>query len=436
LSAVDEFITACLDECRRHGIQAGVRVVTDRREELVARNGAAEEEGVTEDATVSLMVTDGDHLTVLSGGLDVEVPTMVAEGLTVLRTLSGTAEALPATRSGSGNHRAWAGRAAAPLDALRDEVLAAAVMPGARECELRANQVNRTVDYADDVTRLSATSSFGQLVLRATRTAEGGEAVHVDRMDSGPDVRGLLSRFVAEAAGDARGQLLSPAAAATEPLPTRVVLDASVAAQMVCLLAESLSAEAVAQGRSLFGDKLGEMVCAPQVSIVDDPMLPAGPRHLPFDDEGVIGSRTVLVDQGRLLGFFGSRGYEHTVKGSVPGSARQPDAVTAPRPAASNLFIAPGTQPLDLAVAPTLRIVQTHGMHLSNPITGEFSTGASALVYGDGGTRLVTGLSMAGNVADLCRGIDAVGSELSWTDDADASFGAPALLVTGLSIGR
>lgn len=436
MTAIAEVVAGYLAECQRRGVRSRVRAVADRREELVARNGSVETEGVTDDVTVSLMVSDGDQLAVLAGGLDVDLPTVVSEGLAVLRSLSGAAPGGPATGRQTQQCRSWDGRSATPLEKLRGELLGASVEPGARECELRANQVNRTVHYADADTMLTASSSYGQLVLRATRTTDGGDVVHVDRMDSGGDVQTLLSRFATTVAEDARRHLLSPAAPGASPLPGRVVLDASVAAQLICLLGESLSAEAVAQGRSLVGDKLGQPVCSTHVSIIDDPLLPDAPRHLPFDDEGVIGSRTTLVDQGRLRAFFGSRAYERSVRGAVLGGARQPDAVSAPRPAASNLFVAPAATPLDLSEAPTLRIVQTHGMHLSNAITGEFSTGATGLVYAGGETRLVTGLSMAGNVVDVFQRVEAVGSDLCWTDDGDSSFGAPALQVASLSFGR
>jgi PmbA protein len=141
----------------------------------------------------------------------------------------------------------------------------------------------------------------------------------------------------------------------------------------------------------------------------------------------------VLIDEGELCGFLGSRGYQF--EGARPGNARQADEVTAPRPAGSNFLIRPGDSPIGCDGA-TLWLTQTHGMHLSNPITGDFSAGTAGLVVSDGVTWRAAGLTVAGNVFDLLANTDAVGARLSWVDDAESSFGAPDLRARGLTIGR
>ncbi|MCW2903862.1 MAG: Peptidase PmbA [Streptosporangiaceae bacterium] len=439
---MDELLVDYLDECGRRGIHGEVRAIDERREEFVARNGSVESEGVTNDAVVSLAVSDGAQWAVLAGGVDVDVRTVVAEGLALLRSTSGRdapKESPVTARPGRGDapdRREWPGRTVAGLDSLHDKLVAASVFPGSRECEVRALQLCRTVQHATPQRSQTFPTTHGSLVLRATRTGADGETAHVDRAESGPDLGWLLERFDDLMLTSARQQLLAPALAPAAALPGQVVLAGSVAAQLVCLLGEALSAEAVERGSSRLAGRLGLQVGARSVTVIDDPLYGTGPRHLPFDDEGTAAAARALIERGRLRGFLGSRIQAAEVEGSVPGNARQPDVTSAPRPGASNLFIVPASSPLRLD-GPTLRITQTHGMHLANGITGEFATGATGLVEDGGGNVWhVTGLSVAGNVLDLLQNIAGMGSTLSWADDAESSFGSPDLHVTGLTIGR
>src|SRR5690606_5685206 len=60
---------------------------------------------------------------------------------------------------------------------------------------------------------------------------------------------------------------------ATKPASRRitVVLDPMVTAQLLGIIGSTLSGESVVKGRSLFRERLGEQVAAPNVTLVDDP---------------------------------------------------------------------------------------------------------------------------------------------------------------------
>ena len=431
--AAARLIGEYLDECRRRGVRGEVRVVEERREEFVARNGTVESEGVTADAAVGLTVGDGEHRAMLAAGTGLDAATAVTEALALLeRAGGGTGPVAPAPERPA--ERTWPGRTTAPLADHHGALVRRSVLPEARECEVRALQVRRTLHHATPEHAFSTPTTHASIVLRATLTGADGAAVHVDRAESGPSAEFLLRRFDEHMLRDARRQQLAPEQPATGSLPGRVVLAGSVAAQLVCLLSESLSAEAVEQGGSRLAGRLAERVGAARVTVADDPVHPAGPRHLPFDDEGAVAAARTLIDGGVLRGFLGSRAYAGA-DGAAAGNARQPEPTAPPRPGAANLYIRPGPRPLAFDV-PTLRITQTHGMHLANGITGEFSTGATGLVHDGEKTWQISGLSVSGNVLDLLHNVAGVGAELSWSDDGESSFGSPDLWVTGLTIGR
>jgi PmbA protein len=417
-------------ECARLGLRGEVRAVEQRRAELVARNGVIESEGVTRESVVSLAAGDGTGTVLVSGGIDVDPAIMAAEARTLLGcTTSETRRSGPAARPGTRRHP---GRRAA-FNESRDRVAAFSVVKSARECELRTVETTRTVHYVTPEATQTYQTSHASAVLRATRDDGDGQPVHVDLADSGADLSGLLDGFAGQEIPGCLQHLHADPLPPAAGLPTTVVVGRHVAAQLLWLFSEALSVEAVVQGRSRLAGRIGEQVGSSLITIVDDPCHPHGPRHLPCDDEGVPAERRVLIERGRLAGFLGSRAYQAGC--AQPGNARQADPATAPRPAASNLFLSPDVARLSHG-GPVLRITQTHGMHLANPITGDFSAGASGLVVDGAEIRRVAGLAVAGNVFDMYARTEAIGDRLSWVDDGESSFGSPDLRVSGLTIGR
>ena len=124
-----------------------------------------------------------------------------------------------------------------------------------------------------------------------------------------------------------------------------VVFDPYVVTNFLSVLSRALTAEAVQKGRSLFAGKIGEQVAASGITIIDDGTLAGGLMSDPFDGEGVPSQRTVLIQDGRLLGFltehlYGRQGW--------PGFhwQRQPRLLQVdPRSwAAPTLYLAPGAK--------------------------------------------------------------------------------------------
>lgn len=58
---------------------------------------------------------------------------------------------------------------------------------------------------------------------------------------------------------------------------------------------------------STYANMIGKKVAEPFVTIVDDGTIPGKPGSINFDDEGVPGQRTVLVDQGILTSYMHDR---------------------------------------------------------------------------------------------------------------------------------
>jgi len=72
------------------------------------------------------------------------------------------------------------------------------------------------------------------------------------------------------------------------------------------------------------------------------------------------------------------------------------------------------------------------GMHTANPISGDFSVGATGF-WIENGKKLypVREITIAGNILELMKNVDAVGSDLCFS----GRIRSPSLLIKELSIG-
>jgi PmbA protein len=248
----------------------------------------------------------------------------------------------------------------------------------------------------------------------------------LDDLDIGP---------VAREAADRAVRMLGAAKPATRTIP--VVFDRMVAPSLLGVLLAGLSAEEVQKRRSLFADRLGERVGAAGLRLVDDGRLVDGPGAAPFDSEGVPTRRTVLIDDGVLQRFLHNTATAAR-DGSVSstGNARRGSFKSTPGVSAHNLFLEPGE--LDQAgllarAGEGLLVQDVSGVHSgANPITGDFSVGVSGLLFRDGQlAEPVREATVAAQLLDILKGIDAVGSDLRFTT---GSIGGSSLLIGEMTV--
>jgi PmbA protein len=213
-----------------------------------------------------------------------------------------------------------------------------------------------------------------------------------------------------------------------------VVLAPRVGVQILDLLAEALSAEAVQMGRSFLAGKQGASIGSRALTIVDDPLLPHGLASAAKDDEGTLRRALTIVDGGVLKNFFYDlrTGARDGVASNGRGHRSSPSA--APKPSATNFYVKAGAMKLDDMLSSAERVFLVRdvmGLHMADRITGEFSLGASGILYEKGRpSHAVRGVTMAGLVSDVLGRVQAVGHDFRWY----GSVGCPSLLVQSLSI--
>jgi PmbA protein len=238
---------------------------------------------------------------------------------------------------------------------------------------------------------------------------------------------------VAQEAVERSARLLGAVKPASGRLP--VVLDPFAGSSFLGILAGALSAESVQKQRSLFADLLGEDVGSPLVTLVDDGRTLDGPAAAPFDDEGVPTGRTELIAHGTLMAFLHNtytarRGGTDSTGNAQRGGYRSPPGVGT-----TNFFVQPGATP----VSDILRraeggvlIQDVSGVHSgANPISGEFSVGATGLrIQGGELDEPLREMTVASTVPEMLKGIAAVGDDLRFF----TAVGVPTILIAEMTV--
>jgi len=214
-----------------------------------------------------------------------------------------------------------------------------------------------------------------------------------------------------------------------------VILDAEVAGDFLSIMASGFSAEGVQKKRSLFINKLGKEVAASLITVYDDGLLAEGLGSAPSDDETVPMKKKTVIDKGRLAMFLYNTYTANKDKTVSTGNGMRGGFKGMPGVGVTNLYIEPGTHSLEELISSTgsgLYVTEVMGAHTANHISGDFSVGATGFWIEKGKKAYpVREITISGNILDLMKNIDAVGSDLR----VSGRIGSPSLRVRELSIG-
>jgi len=220
-----------------------------------------------------------------------------------------------------------------------------------------------------------------------------------------------------------------------------VIFDALAASGLIRIIAESFSADAVARGRSRLKDRLGDMVAAPQLSIVDHGSMAGAPAYSAFDGEGVPTDRSAVVCNGRLVTFLRTTYAANRDYARATGNARRRSFRTAPEFGLTNFYIEPGQSPperLREGIREGLFVQELQGLHLANRVSGDFSVGVTGCWIRDGElAEPVRGTTVADNMFDVLLSVDGIGDDIRFVPQLApnrASFGSPTVRVRSMVV--
>jgi len=184
-----------------------------------------------------------------------------------------------------------------------------------------------------------------------------------------------------------------------------VLFEAPIAASLIGHWAGAVSGGTLYRRSSFLLDSVGQAVWAPCVTIEEVPDLPRALGSAPFDSEGVLPQRRLMVDAGVQQGYFLSTYSARKLGLRSTGNAGGPH----------NLLVRPGQASFDELLREMgrgLLVTELMGQGV-NLVTGDYSRGASGFWVEGGRIQYpVEEITIAGNLRDIFRGVRALGSDV------------------------
>lgn len=210
-----------------------------------------------------------------------------------------------------------------------------------------------------------------------------------------------------------------------------VLFDPRVGSSLLGHLIGAITGAAVARRTSFLLDRLGRPVFAEGVTIRDDPHRPRGLRSRPFDGEGLPTAPRAIVEKGVLTGWLLESASARQL-GLAPTGHATRGIGGPPGAGATNLFMEAGTLSPEALMADVplgLFVTELIG-HGVNPVTGDYSRGASGFVIRDGVlAEPVAEITIAGNLSDMFAHLTAADDLELWR-----AIDAPTVRIDGMTV--
>jgi TldD protein len=176
-----------------------------------------------------------------------------------------------------------------------------------------------------------------------------------------------------------------------------------------------LEADAIAKGASIYAGKIGEVVAASIVSAYDDGSVPNGWGSQAFDDEGVPTQKTLVIEDGRLIGYLYDRLRAREAGAAPTGNGRRQSFRHVPIPRMTTTYIAPGDATAEDIIAATPRGFYAKSLAGGQvePASGNFVFGVAEGYLVENGrlTAPLRGATLVGNGIDILMHIDMIGAD-------------------------
>jgi TldD protein len=203
------------------------------------------------------------------------------------------------------------------------------------------------------------------------------------------------------------------------------------------------------KGVSAFSGRVGDRVAAKGVTILDDGTIPNRRGSLTIDDEGTPTERTVLIEDGILVGYMHDRQSARLMGLAPTGNARRQSYAHTPMPRMTNTVMLGGATPQAEMIASTKR-----GLYCANLGGGQVDITNGKFVFqcteayliedgrittpvkgatliGDGPTVL-TKITMIGDDFGMDPGIGMCGKA---GQGVPVGVGQPSMKIGGLTVG-
>ncbi|HTB13584.1 MAG TPA: metallopeptidase TldD-related protein [Bryobacteraceae bacterium] len=217
-------------------------------------------------------------------------------------------------------------------------------------------------------------------------------------------------------------------------IPTQkasILFEPRTARSLLGDLFDAVNGGAIYRHASFLAGKLGEKIASESLTVVDDATLRGLFGSSPFDDEGVICRRTVVIEKGVLNSYLLNSYTARKLGLKTTGNASRGitgNAGVGP----GNFFIEAGERSPESilkAMKTGLYVTELIGGD-TNTVTGDYSSGAAGLWIENGELAYpVSEITIAGNMKQMLLDME-IGSDLEFR----GSIASPSLLIREMTI--
>ncbi len=203
------------------------------------------------------------------------------------------------------------------------------------------------------------------------------------------------------------------------------------------------------KGSSAFSGRIGERVAAKGVTVVDDGSIPHRRGSLSIDDEGNPTQRTVLIEDGILVGYLQDTLNARLMGVNPTGNGRRESFAHLPLPRMTNTTMEAGDRDPQEIIASVKK-----GLYAANFGGGQvditsgkfvFSAAEAYLIENGKITRPVKGATLIGNGPDVLTRVSMIGNDLALDpgvgtcgkegQSVPVGVGQPTVRIEGMTVG-
>ncbi len=170
------------------------------------------------------------------------------------------------------------------------------------------------------------------------------------------------------------------------------------------------------KGTSAFAGRIGDKVATGLCTVVDDATLANRRGSLTVDDEGTPGQRTVLIEDGVLVGYMQDKHNARLMGVASTGNARRQSYACLPMPRMTNTFMLAGASEPEEIIASVDKGVYavSFGGGQVDITSGKFTFSATEAYLIEGGKLgpAIRGATLMGNGPEVMGRISMVGNNL------------------------
>ncbi|MDQ3879453.1 MAG: TldD/PmbA family protein, partial [Actinomycetota bacterium] len=198
-----------------------------------------------------------------------------------------------------------------------------------------------------------------------------------------------------------------------------------------------LEADTLVKDASVYAKRQGERFAKEIVTIVDDGSDAGAWGSFGVDDEGTPSQRTVLFEEGILVGHMSDRMSSGKIGASPTGNGRRQSYADVPIVRMTNTYLLPGADDPEEIIMSVERGVYaaTFAGGEVNPATGSFVFGMSEAYLIENGelTYPIKGANLIGNGPQVLGAIEAIGWDFDRKEGVCGKDGQHAPVTNGMS---